>query len=411
MRARLALALPAAALAVAAGCGGSARRPFTIGVLANCSGPVSYDHEAVEAAAELPFVVRGARPPVSPPSAAGVLHTDVAGRHVELRFGCVAGTEDVIPEARRLVEEDGAGAVVGAVDPMEGMVLRAYARRQPGVVFVVQPSAAPELTLADPAPNVFRFAPDGAQSVAGLAAYAYRTLGWRTAATVADDNPYGWSQSAGFVAEFCALGGRVLEQETVSPDADPSAVAARLPHAADGVYLQTIFVPTAPILRSPVVRRPGTERVVASSPLLADAATAREARGAIVASAFPLAGSAALRSYLAAFSGAFPAIAGAALDPVAASYRDGVEAVLEALPTGDGADGLRGSLARLALSSPRGLLRLDRNRQALAADYLGRVDVTHGAPRLVPVATVRGVAQGRGDASSRRTPCAASAAH
>ena len=33
----------------------------------------------------------------------------------------------------------------------------------------------------DPAPNVFRFEPDGAQWVAGLGDYAYRTLGWRTA--------------------------------------------------------------------------------------------------------------------------------------------------------------------------------------------------------------------------------------
>ena len=44
-------------------------------------------------------------------------------------------------------------------------------------------SPANELTLTDPAPNVFRFVLDAAQYAAGLGNYAYRQLGWRTAAT------------------------------------------------------------------------------------------------------------------------------------------------------------------------------------------------------------------------------------
>jgi len=61
----------------------------------------------------------------------------------------------------------------------------------------VTTSGAPELTLTRPAPNVFRFAPDAAQSVAGAGSYAYRELGWRTAAIVADDIPYSWEGAAG----------------------------------------------------------------------------------------------------------------------------------------------------------------------------------------------------------------------
>ena len=76
----------------------------------------------------------------------------------------------------------------------KGSTLREYARTRPETAFVIQPSGAPELTLTDPAPNVFRFASDAAQFVAGLGAYAYDVLGWRKAAIVADDNPVlvGW---------------------------------------------------------------------------------------------------------------------------------------------------------------------------------------------------------------------------
>ena len=36
------------------------------------------------------------------------------------------------------------------------------------------------------------------------------TLGWRRAAVLAPDQPWGWQPAAGFVAEFCALGGEVV---------------------------------------------------------------------------------------------------------------------------------------------------------------------------------------------------------
>ena len=105
------------------------------------------------------------------------------------------------------------------------MILREYARRQPATAFLIQPSGAPELTLTRPAPNVFRFAPDAAQSVAGAGSYAYRELGWRTAAIVADDIPYSWEGAAGFISEFCSLGGRIVDRAWIPFGADPAAVS------------------------------------------------------------------------------------------------------------------------------------------------------------------------------------------
>ena len=90
-------------------------------------------------------------------------------------------------------------------------------------------------------PNLFRFTPDGAQLMAGLGAYAYHELGWRRAATIADDQSFDYTQVAGFVAEFCSLGGTV-EQVWVPPSQQRSpAYYAQLPQDVDG-YVAAGFI-------------------------------------------------------------------------------------------------------------------------------------------------------------------------
>jgi branched-chain amino acid transport system substrate-binding protein len=403
---RVSNAVPLMALALlAAGCGGNASS-FRIGVLSDCYGPLSGEHAIVVAAAELPLLARGAKVSRSPLD--GVGPVSVAGRHVVLEFGCVAGNADVIPEARRLVEEDGAQAIVGTLDPQQGMVLRAYARRRPETVFLIQPSDSPELTLRDPAPNVFRFAPDSAQEVAGLGSYAYKSLGWRTAATVGDDAPYGWSRVAAFVAEFCALGGRVVDREWfwVGSNTGPAAARGAL---ADGVFFAAALSPARPFLQHFAAARPDVARhLVATSALAGDATAARIAAGAVFAGSLPARPMTATRAYVTAFARAFPALPTApALSSLVIGYRDGVEAVLEALAraAGDGAR-MEAALRGLTLQSPLGALRLDGNRQAVVSSYLARL-----AEPADPVAAIHDVAESFGglfdDAqppSGRRTP-------
>ena len=81
-------------------------------VLSDCYGPFSTLHEVIVASAELPLLERGGTLRGKQPSS-GVEGTEVAGRPVELEIACVAGNDEVIPEARRLVEEGGARAIVG----------------------------------------------------------------------------------------------------------------------------------------------------------------------------------------------------------------------------------------------------------------------------------------------------------
>src|SRR4051794_32272928 len=109
MPARAVAALVAAAGFVA-GCSGSPAPAFRVGMLSDCYGPFAGLHQLNLADAELPLIERGARLAGRSPSA-GLHDVVVAGRRVQLMVGCVSGTEDVIPEARRLVEEDGAQAI------------------------------------------------------------------------------------------------------------------------------------------------------------------------------------------------------------------------------------------------------------------------------------------------------------
>ena len=367
--------LVAAALALAAGCGGSKKDAFRIGVISDCYGPFSSLHEPIIASAELPLLERGGHLRGKQPTD-GVVGTQVAGRPVELVVGCVAGNEDVISEARRLVEEEGAHAIVGTLDPQQGTILRQYASRRPETAFLIQPASAPQVTLSAPAPNVFRFAPDSAQWVAGTGTYAYRDLGWRTAAIVGDDAPFSWEQAAGFVAEFCALGGRILDRHWVTVGTDPARVVPTLPSTADGVFLAPSVSSEAGFVKRYAARHPDlSRRLVSTAVLLYDPSVVPIARGVVAAGPLPFEPTRALAAYASGFTKAFPAIpAGLATGPITVAYRDGVEAILEALDRAKATEtSLLTALARLRLSSPTGTIRLDGNRQAVGPNYLSRI--------------------------------------
>lgn len=389
-----------ALVALLAGCGESKTTPIRIGVLSDCYGPFSQAHELVLASAELPLIERGAQLRGRNPSD-GVTAATVAGREIELEVGCVTGTEDVIPEARRLVEEDGAQILVGPFSPEHGLALSAYARRRPEVTFLVQPSGAPETTLAKAAPNIFRFTSDAAQSVAGLGRYAFVDLGWRTAAVVGDDAPYAWDGAAGFIAEFCSLGGRIVDRQWISIGTDLATTVPNIPSSADGVYLADVVSPTLGFIERYAALRGGlTGKLVANSNPLFDPVVVPKARGLVVAGNLPFEPTAATQAYVAEFTRAFPRIPrSAGTNPLAVPFRDGVEAALQALEEvdadlSDSGGRFRGALARVELASPSGRIRLDHRRQAVAPGYLTQATLTaDGKPGIRTLRVVPNVEQ------------------
>jgi branched-chain amino acid transport system substrate-binding protein len=394
------VAVVAALAAAAAGCG-SDTQPVRIGVLADCQGPLRGFEDAQLSGAELPFLRRGARLVGASPSD-GVTDIDVGGRRVELVLGCQETGEHAvyIEEARRLLEAEHVDVVLGG----SSVVTRDLAHRYPDATFVSTWWDEQEVTLRQPATNLFRFTPDYAQQAAGLGAYAYQTLGWRTASIVAgDDNP-GWAGAAAFTAEFCSLGGRVVTIAYSSPYVPaPDVVTRALAARPDGVA--AFLIPLdgqTQILRPLAAKLDGSRRLLLWGQSLLDptllTTLGRRLDGVVSTTWLPSSSpSPALRDFRLQWKAAFPGIPGSfSGDPVVIGYYNSMEAVLAALRRVGSADtrpALEKTLGRTRLDLPGGRVTLDRNRQAVRDGYLSRIVVHGGRTTLEPVKVVPRVEQ------------------
>ncbi|MCI0632983.1 MAG: ABC transporter substrate-binding protein, partial [Actinobacteria bacterium] len=232
----------------------------TVGVLAPCDGtygalaPVSFG------GAELPLLDRGAMLAGRTP-ADGVKEASVAGADIQLVLGCSDDSaQDALYEARRLIELRGADIVIGTYFAAQSLAIREYLKEHPDISFVNGVDSSQTVTLHDPAPNFFRFMTDAAQWQAGVGQYARNTLGWKRVVTVGDADPFQYTETSGFVAEFCALGGDILRQIWAPlGTVDFTPLIAQVPRrGVDGFFI-TAQPPTAlaflagvPQLRGPL---------------------------------------------------------------------------------------------------------------------------------------------------------------
>src|ERR1044072_3324935 len=99
--------------------------------------------------------------------------------------------------------------MIGPLAGDESIAVANYAKQHPTKTFVDGAAGAQDTTLKVPAPNFHRFNGAGAMRNTGLRDLAYHKLGWKTAAVVSDDSSFAWTSTAGFVTEFCAVGGNV----------------------------------------------------------------------------------------------------------------------------------------------------------------------------------------------------------
>jgi YVTN family beta-propeller protein len=378
-----------------------------IGLITVCEGAYGLTSEPSIAGAELPLIRRGATLAGARP-ADGVAGAAVAGRPLRLVFGCGDQTgETALAETRRLVEQIGVDILIGPTYIGEGLAIEEYVRRRPDVTFLAT-SPAQAVTLHDPVPNLFRFGPDGAQLMAGLGAYAYHQLGWRKVVTVADDQSFDYTQVAGFVAEFCALGGSV-EQVWV-PTSQPISQSsyAELPEDVDGYVAAGFvlnvlgFVNALPRLRGNLAD--DVVGGILSSNLEVVGTQADRFVGVVYAMNVPgVTGPPSPRQrawnrYVREFSTTFPDYAALAPTVFPIAHTNPMEAVLTGLEAVDGdlSDGqarFRAALARVALDAPNGHIRLDDNRQAIGPNYLQKVTKTGAGLTMKTHGTSKGVEQ------------------
>jgi branched-chain amino acid transport system substrate-binding protein len=307
------------------------------------------------------------------------------GKKIEVIKGSSdASPDSAVKAARKLVEQDGVKILVGPLSGDEGLAVKDYAKTQPNVTFINGTSAAQDTTLRDPAPNFFRFTTDGAQWMAGLGGYAYKDKGYRTVVTVAEDYSFPYTQVFGFMADFCKAGGHVPKKFWVPiGNKDFSSVIAAVPDkvdaiyvalgGADGVNFLTQYQQaggTAPLIGGSITV---DQTVLGTQGKQRDYVIGTPSAGPIADNAEGPAWKKFVDDYKAAYKDGFPSPS-----LFAQGYYIETKALLAALDkvngdvSGDQAK-LRDALTHLALDTPTGKVTLDKNRQAVADNYLTEV--------------------------------------
>jgi branched-chain amino acid transport system substrate-binding protein len=220
--------------------GGGGGEAIKVGVLSDCEGDFGSFFELTASGFNQALIdAAGAKPAGEKPTD-GLEGATVGGTPIEIvGYGCADATADkAVEEARRLVEQEGADVLVGPLSGDEGIAVANYAKEHPDKTFINGISGAQDTTLKVQAPNFYRYHPDGAQWSAGLGDYAYNQLGWKKAAIIGDDYSFPYTSLAGFVAEYCAVGGQITKRVWAPlGEKDYSSYISQIPDDVDGIYV------------------------------------------------------------------------------------------------------------------------------------------------------------------------------
>jgi branched-chain amino acid transport system substrate-binding protein len=249
-----ALAALAAAFVASGATAKSTATPIKVAVLSDCQGAFgAFDNQDLAGVVTAFAEYTGAKPVNPNKPRAGWTGGQIGGHPVKLvGVGCSNDRADTaIKETKRLMEQLGADVMIGPLSGDESIAVANYAKQHPTKTFVNGSAGAQDTTLKVQAPNYYRFSGDGAMWNAGLGDLAYRKLGWRTAAVVADDYSFAWTSAAGFITDFCADGGKVTKR--VFPPlntTDYSSFAQQMPTNVDGTFVAVGGAGLIPFLKA-----------------------------------------------------------------------------------------------------------------------------------------------------------------
>ena len=249
-----ALAILTAAIAASAATARTSATPIKVAVLSDCQGAFgSFDGQDLAGVVAAMSQYAGAKPVNKNDPRKGWTGGSVGGHPLKLvGIGCSNDKADTaIKETKRLMEQLGADVMIGPLSGDESIAVAQYAKAHPTKTFVDGSAGAQDTTLKVRAPNFFRFNGDGAMWNAGLGDLAYNKLHWKTAAVVADDYSFAWTSAAGFIAEFCAVGGKVTKR--VFPPlntTDYSSYAQQMPTNVDGTFVAVGGAGLIPFLKA-----------------------------------------------------------------------------------------------------------------------------------------------------------------
>ena len=228
--------------------------PIKVAIMSECKGAFgAFDQQNMAGAVAAMSQFAGATPVSKTNPKKGWTGGAIGDHPLKLvGVGCGDDTADTaIKETRRLMEQLDADVMIGPLSGDESIAIANYAKQHPDKTFVDGSAGAQDTTLKVQAPNFFRFNGDGAQWNAGLGDLAVRKLGWKTAAVISDDYSFGWTSTAGFIADFCAAGGQITKR--VFPPlntTDYSSFAQQMPTDVDGTFVAVGGAGLIPFLKA-----------------------------------------------------------------------------------------------------------------------------------------------------------------
>ena len=371
------------------GGGESASQGGTIklAVLSNCEGAFGAFFEPDIAGAQVPFINRGAKAKNPKKPSDGITGAEIAGKKIEIvGYGCSDGTADkAIEETRRLMEQEGADILIGPLSGDESIAVANYAKEHPDKTFINGAAGAQDASLKVQAPNFYRFNTDGAQFSAGLGDYAYNDLKWRTAAVIGDDYAFPYTSLAGFIAEFCSVGGKVTKR--VWPplgEKDYSSYISQLPEDVDGLYVAVggtgliNFIKQYEQQRGKIDTKKIMGNVFWPDPLVLKEVGDRLVGGVTAGPTSADLNTPAAKEYVSEIKAAYPEIAPLASSVFVYHYYIASEALILALEevNGDISGGqkkLQEALGNVEFDAAYGNIKLDENRSAISDNYVQQI--------------------------------------
>lgn len=318
-------------------------------------------------------------------------NNEINGKPIEWVLGPTDATPDTaVRQARRLIEQEQVDFILGPLSGSEGLALRDYAKTIPNKTIINAASGALETTYVDPAPNFFRYHPNGAQWGYGLGSYVVNEKGWKRIATVAADYSFGYTNFMGFAVDFCKAGGEIVERFWIPlGSGDFASIIAALPDDVDAIYLGVGGTDAINFLNQ--YEQAGGETNLIGGTIMADQ-TVLSARGrakeALIGT--PTSGPQAddwtdpgWRAFVETYQETFPEGERFATPSLFATlyYMSTLAALsgLEAIGGNLDPDqaNFHAALSALELDTPAGHIRLDDNRQAIGSIFI--TEVVEGA--------------------------------
>jgi branched-chain amino acid transport system substrate-binding protein len=309
------------------------------------------------------------------------------GKELEFVIASTDATPDsAIRAVKKLIEQDKVQILLSPLSGDEGIAVKNFSTTHPELTFINSASGAQQTTFPDASPNFFRFNMDGAQWSAGLGDFAYNSKGYKKVAIVGEDYSFSHTQAAGFILEFCGLGGQITSRQWVPLGTkDFASTIAALPDDVDAIYLNLGGADAVNFLNQ--YQQAGGKAHLMGGSIMVDQ-TVLSAKGDAKKAMIGTISSSGMAdtdqdpawlAFVKLYQESTPAdkrLPSPGL--LATNYYGATMALFEALNkvNGDLSDNqskLKAALAGLTIDAPNGKISLDENRQAIGQNFVTEV--------------------------------------